>query len=363
MRRGHGHEPDLAPAPLPPDAARDQLRANDQRSSCPVPLELLSALHHAALTRSSARRAELRRDPISGRLRRPRPRTGAAARVRREPVEDELEACPFCAGREDRTPPRDAAAPRQSPWQVRVVPNLYPAFERQEVVDPHARAPALHRRARRRAARARRGGLAERAAAAQTRRLRLPARARERGPRGRGEPAAHALAARLVARPSRPSPAAESVSRCALPEGDAGDRAATASSCSPVGRRGCRTRCSSRPSSPKPDAFDESAARAALRSRPRAVRRCARSSPDARAQPLAARVSGGGTSRSCRASRSSPGSSSAPGSTSTRCRPRRLRAGWPRLPPESSPSNAHPPGSFGRPRWPRRGSAPCPSPA
>jgi len=45
---------------------------------------------------------------------------------------EELESCPFCAGREDRTPPETLTI--GDPWRVRVVPNLYPAFERQEVV-------------------------------------------------------------------------------------------------------------------------------------------------------------------------------------------------------------------------------------
>lgn len=50
-----------------------------------------------------------------------------------EPATDaELESCPFCAGREDRTPPETLRI--GDPWRVRVVPNLYPAFERQEVV-------------------------------------------------------------------------------------------------------------------------------------------------------------------------------------------------------------------------------------
>jgi UDPglucose--hexose-1-phosphate uridylyltransferase len=40
--------------------------------------------------------------------------------------------CPFDAGREDRTPPETLRL--GDPWQVRVFPNLYPAFERQEVV-------------------------------------------------------------------------------------------------------------------------------------------------------------------------------------------------------------------------------------
>jgi UDPglucose--hexose-1-phosphate uridylyltransferase len=54
-------------------------------------------------------------------------------------TEEELASCPFCEGREDQTPPEVLALPRdRAPdtpgWQVRVVPNKYPAFERQEVV-------------------------------------------------------------------------------------------------------------------------------------------------------------------------------------------------------------------------------------
>jgi UDPglucose--hexose-1-phosphate uridylyltransferase len=66
-----------------------------------------------------------------------RPGAGAAEL---EPVTDEqLASCPFCEGREDRTPPELLALPRdRAPdtpgWQVRVVPNKYPAFEHQEVV-------------------------------------------------------------------------------------------------------------------------------------------------------------------------------------------------------------------------------------
>ncbi len=59
-----------------------------------------------------------------------------AARVKGDPPSaDELETCPFCGGREDRTPPETLRLPEDSAtWSVRVVPNLYPAFERQEVV-------------------------------------------------------------------------------------------------------------------------------------------------------------------------------------------------------------------------------------
>jgi UDPglucose--hexose-1-phosphate uridylyltransferase len=63
-----------------------------------------------------------------GRARRPGSWRGALE----EPAPEELAACPFCAGREDRTPPETLRL--GDPWQVRVVPNLYPAFERQEVV-------------------------------------------------------------------------------------------------------------------------------------------------------------------------------------------------------------------------------------
>jgi UDPglucose--hexose-1-phosphate uridylyltransferase len=72
-----------------------------------------------------------------GRARRP----GAFLGAIEEPTPDELESCPFCEGREDRTPPESLAVsddPLREPdgpgWKVRVVPNLYPALERQEVV-------------------------------------------------------------------------------------------------------------------------------------------------------------------------------------------------------------------------------------
>ena len=63
-----------------------------------------------------------------GRARRP----GAARGTLDPPSERELADCPFCAGHEERTPPE--VHREGDPWLVRVVPNLYPAFERQEVV-------------------------------------------------------------------------------------------------------------------------------------------------------------------------------------------------------------------------------------
>jgi UDPglucose--hexose-1-phosphate uridylyltransferase len=53
------------------------------------------------------------------------------------PSKQELDDCPFCGGREDRTPPetyRVVDGSGADRWLARVVPNLYPAFERQEVV-------------------------------------------------------------------------------------------------------------------------------------------------------------------------------------------------------------------------------------
>jgi UDPglucose--hexose-1-phosphate uridylyltransferase len=66
-----------------------------------------------------------------GRAKRP----GADARAASEaPTPEELETCPFCAGHEGMTPPQTLVLPEEGDWRVRVVPNLYPALERQEVV-------------------------------------------------------------------------------------------------------------------------------------------------------------------------------------------------------------------------------------
>jgi len=53
----------------------------------------------------------------------------------------EIETCPFCEGREQETPPelfalgaRKGRSPDTPGWKVRVVPNLYPALEQQQVV-------------------------------------------------------------------------------------------------------------------------------------------------------------------------------------------------------------------------------------
>ncbi len=84
-------------------------------------------------------------DPLSGRevvfapARAKRP--GSSGVLIPPPEPGEAEACPFCEGRESETPPELFAlgvSPERAPdspgWKVRVVPNLYPAFERQQVV-------------------------------------------------------------------------------------------------------------------------------------------------------------------------------------------------------------------------------------
>jgi UDPglucose--hexose-1-phosphate uridylyltransferase len=82
---------------------------------------------------------KLRRDPLSGRLVVVAPgrskRPGAFRRTPLEVTAEEIESCPFCAGHEERTPPESLRLPGgENCWQVRVVPNLYPAFAGQEVV-------------------------------------------------------------------------------------------------------------------------------------------------------------------------------------------------------------------------------------
>ena len=61
-------------------------------------------------------------------------RPGATRPAIEEPSPKELASCPFCAGHEDMTPPQTLVLPADSDWEVRVVPNLYPALDRQEVV-------------------------------------------------------------------------------------------------------------------------------------------------------------------------------------------------------------------------------------
>lgn len=77
---------------------------------------------------------DLRRDPVAGRWVAIAPARAARPGASKE-IEDELESCPFCTGHEDRTPPETLRlGDGPTGWRVRVVPNLYPALDRQEVV-------------------------------------------------------------------------------------------------------------------------------------------------------------------------------------------------------------------------------------
>ena len=79
---------------------------------------------------------QLRLDPLSGRW--VVVSTGRSGRpsdfiVRREPVQaDTTRPCPFCPGNEESTPPALETYGPTGSWLVRVVPNLYPAFEGDE---------------------------------------------------------------------------------------------------------------------------------------------------------------------------------------------------------------------------------------
>lgn len=78
--------------------------------------------------------ADIRHDPTTGRWSAIAPgrahRPGAVT-----PASNDPSSCPFCAGHEDRTPPETLRlGDGPTGWSVRVVPNLYPALERQEVV-------------------------------------------------------------------------------------------------------------------------------------------------------------------------------------------------------------------------------------
>ena len=89
--------------------------------------------------------AQILSDPLSGRkviFAPSRTKRPGNFEARREPATpDEAGKCPFCEGREQETPPElfalgaaNGREPDTAGWKVRVVPNLYPAFARQQVV-------------------------------------------------------------------------------------------------------------------------------------------------------------------------------------------------------------------------------------
>src|SRR5204863_1784949 len=143
----HQPEPGHAPAPLPADPAR-------HRGQPELDDRLPAAARHGEAVRgarSDVKRSatflehagqltgpEVRIDQLTGlrailapaRADRPDAFAPAPARTR----EGEAESCPFCEGREDRTPPEVWAAragggqPDSPGWTARAVPNLYPVL-------------------------------------------------------------------------------------------------------------------------------------------------------------------------------------------------------------------------------------------
>jgi UDPglucose--hexose-1-phosphate uridylyltransferase len=88
--------------------------------------------------------SELRTDPVCGRKvfiaedRAKRPNDYAQVQIAKAPAAN----CPFCRGHESLTPFATAEAPADGPWQVRVIPNKFPAVHRQPVeVSDGATAP------------------------------------------------------------------------------------------------------------------------------------------------------------------------------------------------------------------------------
>jgi len=79
---------------------------------------------------------QLRLDPLTGRwvvvAERRRWRPQALALSSEQGPEDPTRPCPFCPGNEEDTPPALETYGPSGSWRVRVVPNLYPAFEGDE---------------------------------------------------------------------------------------------------------------------------------------------------------------------------------------------------------------------------------------
>ena len=92
--------------------------------------------------------SQLRLNPLTGRWvavaaeRSLRPGDFAPRRLQVE--SDPARPCPFCPGHEEATPPALETYGANGQWQVRVVPNLYPAFDGQEPMAVTHLGPMLH---------------------------------------------------------------------------------------------------------------------------------------------------------------------------------------------------------------------------
>ena len=143
---GPGREPDVAPAPVPADDARDQLRAlvDDHPAAADRALpaadrEARSGYGQQQLTARAPAGPDLgpdRRHRAGERASAPAPSEASSSS---ETPRSSRAARSARAARTARRPRRSRSRrtdrePDTPGWQVRVVPNLYPAFEHQEVV-------------------------------------------------------------------------------------------------------------------------------------------------------------------------------------------------------------------------------------
>ena len=90
--------------------------------------------------------SELRRDPVDGRWVIIASERGSRPQDFIMPKQAPREGfCPFCPGHEDKTPPEilgirnPGGAPNGPNWQVRVVPNKFPALQIEGDLDRHGR--------------------------------------------------------------------------------------------------------------------------------------------------------------------------------------------------------------------------------
>jgi hypothetical protein len=321
--------PDRAAAALPPDAARARLVAvdDDRLPGADRPADSRSSRDSRAPEHRAAGRPALRAARLVAPGRSSRPGAGVPARAGDA---EELESCPFCEGREDRTPPEVLALAERGPRPTTPVagagrPEQVPGLRAPGGRDPLAR----HRRSLRSSTTRssswspRPGG--SRAAREAGYRTSSPG---QRGPNGRREPAAQPLAARL-ARRGAPLAAAERGARLPRCEysSERDERARGRGTRRPVllcphaGR--APYECLVAPLEHEPDASPASAGAALALPRRRCVASRARG-PAAR-EPLATRERALAPRAPATPDRLRVGSSSAPGSTSTRSRPKQAR--------------------------------------
>src|SRR5947209_7409643 len=84
-------------------------------------------------------RPELRQDPIIDRwVVISTDRLGRPSEYEEQTPSHPLADCPFCAGHEHLAPPPTFVTPSNGPWQVRVVPNTFPATRGQDQFQPRS---------------------------------------------------------------------------------------------------------------------------------------------------------------------------------------------------------------------------------